>query len=263
MTNENITPFEYFDKLKKSKTLTSTQNTKKLKDIALKMLYKAATLNQRSLARKLKFIIQCYEREEKVLNAGYNQYLRKEDVLKFLDIVSEIDKDVIKIISLEQFPREIPDDISEKIKKLKDNKIFDDYYILFTDYTGKVEKEVEKQRKIERDPVIFGIFLNNKSRFKSIDDVFDRLYYIADWTDEYCDITLSTILDKLSITTDKIVIPQTNEEINKFINELDDNTPENRLNDFDISSVSIAPREEIKKRKSLLSKIKSIFKKKK
>lgn len=88
--------------------------------------------------------------------------------------------------------REIPDDIVSIIEKVKDK--FDQLYVVFTDYTGKVERQIEKERR-EKDPILFGTFQNQSNR-----TVIDRFYYIGDWEDEYCDLTL----DKMVNETEKV-----------------------------------------------------------
>jgi len=256
---KQITPMEYFKKLKESKCFTSTEDTKKFKEIALNMLKKAATLNQVTLAKKLRFAIECYEREEKILNAGYNTYLRKELVLEFLEMVNKIDKDAISIINLKDYPREIPDDIFNKVEKLQKDKIFDEYYVLFTDYTGKIQKDIEKEKR-EKDPVLFGCFINKKSNRPDIDDVFDRLYFIGDWVDEYCDITLDTILEKMSTKPKTIEIPMTEEKLKEFLDTLYDSGSKINANDFKTSNIVIMSDENIENNKSLFKKLKNKLK---
>ena len=46
-----------------------------------------------------------------------------------------------------------------------------------------------KESKPEKDPIIFGAFIQ---RGKDV-LMSERLYYIADWIDEYCDLTLEKL----------------------------------------------------------------------
>lgn len=48
-----------------------------------------------------------------------------------------------------------------------------------------------------RDPVLFGL-INESSRF----------YYVAEWEDEYCDLTFEEIADKLGKKEEDITIPR-------------------------------------------------------
>ena len=111
---------------------------------------------------------------------------------------------------MKNYPREIPDELIETIENTKN--IFDEMYVLFTDYTGEIEKEVEK----ERDPILFGSFID-----RNIDEMSQRMYYLGDWVDEYCDLTL----DKLVSQTDKsivkeISIPNNTDELINQLNKL-------------------------------------------
>lgn len=88
----------------------------------------------------------------------------------------------MKIIELERYEREIPDEIVDVIAKTKD--LFDQMYIVFTDYTGKEERKIAAEKK-DKDPILFGTFQDRKQKV-----CVDRFYYLGDWVDEYCDLTL-------------------------------------------------------------------------
>lgn len=116
---------------------------------------------------------------------GINTFVYRDDVEFYIDNVA---KNTVKIIDLASYEREIPDAVVDIIAQVKDK--FDQLYIVFTDYTGKVEKQVEKERR-QKDPILFGVFEDTKSR-----SVVDRFYYIADWEDEYCDLTLDKMVNE-------------------------------------------------------------------
>lgn len=59
--------------------------------------------------------------------------------------ISNVASDVVKIIDIESYEREIPDEIVEVIGRVKDK--FDQLYIVFTDYTGTVERQVEQEHR--------------------------------------------------------------------------------------------------------------------
>ncbi|MDU7184950.1 MAG: hypothetical protein E6294_02830, partial [Klebsiella sp.] len=79
---------------------------------------------------------------------------------------------------------------------------FDEFFIVFTDYTGEKEREVKKER-IEKDPILFGAFLNEETKV-----VADRFYFLGDWIDEYCDLTL----DKMICSMKELNLPNAPEE---------------------------------------------------
>ena len=66
----------------------------------------------------------------------------------------------------------------------------------------KAEKKIEKKQKMSpgeksamKDPVLFG-FINE----------CNRLYYIADWEDELCDLSFEEILDVLGKKDEEVAL---------------------------------------------------------
>jgi hypothetical protein len=92
-----------------------------------------------------------------------------------------VSKDEIEFIELERYERVIPEDITKKIELCK--PVFDNMYVLFTDYSQVHKKKFEK----ECDPILFGTFEENEF-------IHDRFYYIGDWIDEYCDLTMEKFI---------------------------------------------------------------------
>lgn len=73
-------------------------------------------------------------------------------------------------------------------KAIKDK--FDQLYIVFTDYTGRIERQVSRERR-GKDPILFGTFQKQSDR-----TIVDRFYYLGDWQDEYCDLTLDKMVNE-------------------------------------------------------------------
>lgn len=113
---------------------------------------------------------------------------------------------------MKNYPREIPDEMIDVVQKTKG--LFDEFYVLFTDYSGELEKEVEK----ERDPILFGGFCT-----KSRDIVADRFYYLGDWIDEYCDLTLDKLVSETSKDIVKTIsIPSNRDELIAQLNSYEE-----------------------------------------
>jgi len=182
-----LDPLEYFQDLKTKKRKWNTEKLKLLLNNTEKLLTKAYKLNQEEVCRKLLFNLDVIQKEKKVFDLGIDTFIYSEDILEYINDISNKE---VKIIELKKFPREIPDNISNKILELKEKKIFDDFLIVFTDYTGEVEKQVEKERR-RKDPIIFGIFTKDKN-------FCNRCYFIADWEDEYCDLTLERMIGEMA-----------------------------------------------------------------
>lgn len=185
--NKNIDPLEYFNDLKSKKHKWNTEKLKLLQENTSKLLQKAYSLGQESVCKKLLFNVDVIQKEKKLFDLGVDTFIYKDDVLHYIGKVAD---EAVKIIELKKYPREIPDEISEKIIELKKKKIFDEYVIVFTDYTGEAEREVAKERR-RKDPILFGVF-------KKDDNIIDRFYFLGDWEDEYCDLTLDKMVEEMS-----------------------------------------------------------------
>lgn len=184
-----LTPQQYFNEIKERKHNITDDELVKVYDNCLELLNKYKITGQKKGMKKLMFHLECIEKEREIVKMGINTFIYRDDIEEYIDYVA---KDTVKIIELENYEREIPDDIVSIIEKVKDK--FDQLYVVFTDYTGKVESQIEKERR-EKDPILFGTFQNQSNR-----TVIDRFYYIGDWEDEYCDLTL----DKMVNETEKV-----------------------------------------------------------
>ena len=184
-----LTPQQYFNKIKERKHNITDDELVKVYDNCLELINKYKITGQKKGMKKLMFHLECIEKEREIVKMGINTFIYRDDIEEYIDSVA---KDTVKIIELENYEREIPDDIVSIIEKVKDK--FDQLYVVFTDYTGKVERQIEKERR-EKDPILFGTFQNQSNR-----TVIDRFYYIGDWEDEYCDLTL----DKMVNVTEKV-----------------------------------------------------------
>ena len=71
----------------------------------------------------------------------------------------------------------------------------DKYCVLFTDLTNNTYQTEEERQVVERnrDPIVFGYFEDSKSHEKG-----ERFYAIADWEDEYCDLTIEKLTEKMA-----------------------------------------------------------------
>ena len=100
------------------------------------------------MLRKLMFIVDCIPKERELLKLGYDIFIYKDDIEEY---INSVQNKVIKIIELKNYSREIPDELVDTIERTRD--IFNgNFYVLFTDYTGKEERRVEKERR-EKDPL--------------------------------------------------------------------------------------------------------------
>lgn len=193
-SNMELSPADYFQNLKDSKIILKDEELVQTYQTALKMLEGYQKSGQEKSAQKLQFIMETVISEKKLVDLGVDTFVYRKDVERF---ISKVEKKVVKVIELKNYERPIPQEIQDVVAMTKD--IFTDLYVVFTDYTGKVEKEVKKERR-EKDPILFGVFKDARNHPLS-----DRMYFLGDWVDDYCDLTLESLIDTMKEKTGETV----------------------------------------------------------
>lgn len=192
---QELGPEEYFDVLKNKKNSITVEALHELYGRNKHLLDQMIKAGQINGADRLIYHLKNIKREQEVIEAGYNKYVFRDDIDFFIE---QVTKKVVKIIDIESYERAIPDDVVGKIEKAK--PLFDQLYVVFTDYTGKEDRKVELQERA-KDPIVFGAFYSRvydkKERFEKT--IWNhRFYYIADWIDEYCDLTLDKFVSMMN-----------------------------------------------------------------
>lgn len=211
---KQLSPSEYFEVVKSRKQTVKDEDLQRIYDNCLELLNKYKITGQIAGMRKLLFHLETIEAEREIVKMGITTFVYRDDIEEYIDHIA---KDTVKIIELERYEREIPDEIVDVIRRVKDK--FDQLYVVFTDYTGRMERQVEKERR-EKDPILFGTFQNQRT-----ETIIDRFYFLGDWQDEYCDLTLDkmvneTIISKKDNIVRTINTPEDIEELKKQLNQL-------------------------------------------
>lgn len=222
---KEMTPYQYFQFVKSKVNEMNDEDLNKLYSISSELLEKYKKTGQIKAAKKLAFHVKSILKEKEIIDLGITKFIYRDDIENYIDNIA---KDIVKIIELKNYPREIPDELVETIEKTKD--IFDEMYVLFTDYTDEVLKEVEK----ERDPILFGSFID-----RTVDEMSQRMYYLGDWVDEYCDLTL----DKLVSQTNKSIVKEISipNDTNELITQLNKLQETNNSDSFRITLKNTKP----------------------
>ena len=134
-----ISPSEYFNYIKGAKNIMTTEALRSSYETFVHLAEKYHKLWQSESLKKLCFLADTLIKEEKLLDLGINTYVYKDTVE---DYITNVADSTVKIVELSRYMREIPDELVETIEKVK--PIFDELYVVFTDYTGKEERKVEK-----------------------------------------------------------------------------------------------------------------------
>ena len=250
LNDEELTPTEYFDFLKGHMHEIDDKELKNLFQVVCQIFQNCLATRQIALLKKLMFLMKTFSKEVKLVSMGFDKFIYYEDISEYID---DVGNNVVKIIELENYPRVIPNEVADALLHIADEekktktKLFSHYYVVYTDYTGKDEKKVEQARR-DKDPILFGTFMDLKER-----SMINRFYYIADWEDEYCDLTLAKMIDHFAKKGKEDVvkdmdIPKDSKELEMYLKQLEDTAKdgEYRVN---------------KKKKGMFRSIKTVFSK--
>jgi|GEM_PF-6580422 len=146
----------------------------------------ARSAGQEALLEQLLGRAAAVRAETRLQALGFDRYLTEETLVEFALQSSR----GLRLDWVGNFARIIPPDVIEKKLRCDGDHIFDAWVVLHYDPDGKAtamtksEREEEVARK--RDPILFGLLEGSR-----------RLYYIADWDDEYCDLTLEKLAEEV------------------------------------------------------------------
>ncbi len=210
-----LTAEEAFKLIKEAKEQNSDASLLDYFKANLVIAEKMKRTGQTAGLNRLRFIMGNVPKEAELVKRGYSKYVWKRKVDEVLD-QSERD---LKMIELEEFTRVLPEHV---IKAIEDtNDLFTNYFIMYTDYTGKEERRIEQQER-NRDPILWGSFIQEDQKTH---DIFfsERMYPIADWKDEYCELTLDELCSEFDTENEKLVenlsVDNMHAEIEKRLNE--------------------------------------------
>ena len=241
-----IQPSKYFEILKDKKKTISDQDLVDSYNSALILAHKYSITGQEKSLKRLAFHVQAISKERDLVKLGFTTYVEREDIETY---INEVADKSIKIIELKNYEREIPEEAVLALEKVKN--IFDQFYIIYTDYSRKEQRKIAKEKQ-DKDPILFGVFQNSESKF-----ILDRFYFIADWVDPYCDLTLDKLVKQFSREKDfnplhSFNTPITVDELTTLVAGLTENG----------SSYKMLPQQEIdsiRNKQGIFTKIRAFF----
>lgn len=210
LENESANIQKCFHELKSSSVFVDEQTLEEYKANIAKLAENYEKLGQYVAGAKHRWLVKLVDKEKQLLELGINQCLYKSDLA---DIAEKHPSRAIKFCSLVDYPRVIPSDVAERISKVQG--IFDDIVIMYTDHTRKAQTNTVRKRT---DPIAFGMFTakltvtsptsSDGSNATAIGGPYigavtnatstvranhERMYFIGDWEDEFCDLTLERL----------------------------------------------------------------------
>ena len=183
LSKKKLAPTEFFDEVK-----DNVSEFPKLEEHIDYINEKMAILQksgQIDMMLKFKERLQLIESEIKVRDGGFKHFVTEDNIVKFvLKSVRGLKLDYIL-----KFDRIIPEDVVATKDKAEELLIFDNYVVLHYDPASAelLKKEVQATEE-KKDPILFGLIKGS-----------NKLYFIDDWIDEFCDLTFDKLIEAIEI----------------------------------------------------------------
>lgn len=120
-----ISPQLYFNTIKEKKNKITDEELLRVYENCLDLLNKYKITGQIKGMKKLMFHLECIEKEREIVKLGIDTFIYRDDIEEYIDNVA---KNTVKLIELENYEREIPDEIVEAIARVRDK--FDKLYVV-------------------------------------------------------------------------------------------------------------------------------------
>jgi hypothetical protein len=181
----DIHPKLYFKFLKSKLRHSDLADLKKRLNKLKILADKAWASGQSGLAEQFEESLVLILREQEIAAAGCGKFVITEDINRFLHIVRAR---TIKQCDLKNFPRLIPAKVQKKLDAVRRLKIFDEYVVLYNDPLNTALVKTNKEKVVEKDPILFGKVSFDPTRY----------FFIIDWVDEHCDLTMDKFIEEFS-----------------------------------------------------------------
>jgi hypothetical protein len=160
----------------------------KVKALACKYL----KLGHSALGEKFLAKISYEVRMSEIYASGVKMFLSKSLIDKYKYKVRD---GHIADTQFNKYTGVIPDHILKVKNELEKRKVFD-AFIIYHYWNEELEEKKEKkqprtaeEKSAMRDPILFGVCA----------DIPDKLFFIADWDDDYCDLTFDEMINQLPV----------------------------------------------------------------
>lgn len=222
-----------FDKIKASSSQVTTDDIdifEQQTDGVIRTMISAGQMVGATKAKWLKDVV--IPREKELVSLGITKAVYRADIATF---ISKHKTRAIKLVTLLDYTRIIPPHAIEMINKTK--HIFNQFVIVYTDHSIQAAMEVKKRT----DPILFGVFnetvpvlsvqeqrtsgiVNTASAIpiqNKITVMSDRLYFLADWEDEQCDLTFDQMVREFPKVTGKQLTVMTPDAVQPIKSRID------------------------------------------
>jgi len=175
-----ITVHEFFSSIKDSQAqLAVVDGRARGYEAALD---RARKTGQKALAEQLESGIEAVRAETQLLAMGLDRVLTEATLVEF---VKKSPKG-LRLDWIKNFTRIVPPDVLDTKIQCDERCIFDNYVVLHYDPDAKSWAETQAERSAKADPILFGVVEGRR-----------LLYFVGEWIDDYCDLSLDQIADVL------------------------------------------------------------------
>lgn len=145
-------------------------------------ILQAKACGQKALVESLTKNLTAVRAEAHLVDLGLTKYLTEADLVKFVKLARK----GLRLDWIGNFMRMVPAELLVKKIMCDERFVFDNYVVLHYDPDRKAWGETDAEKESRKDPILFGVMDGRRV-----------LYYIGDWVDEFCDLTLDQVADVL------------------------------------------------------------------
>lgn len=145
-------------------------------------LERAKASGQKALEEQLTAGLEAARAETQLHAMGVTTYLTEETLVAF---VKKSPKG-LRLNWMKNFTRVVPDEVLSEKARCDERGVFDNYVVLHYDPKGKSWAETQEEKDARKDPILFGVVQGSR-----------KLYFVGEWVDEFCDLSLDQIADVL------------------------------------------------------------------
>lgn len=208
-----------FKKVKEQAAELNDKNLSKAVAFAEDAVKKFARAGQHRAIQTTLFQMDIVKKEYDLLDKGYTKYIERKELE---DIIVSHPTRVLYAVDAADYTRELPEHALKAIEDTSD--ILDGYFIVYTDHSRRAVRRTEKVR----DPILFGVISGDieykTGGGKTITETVtsERVYMLADWTDDLCDLTFQSLIKEASgkieskdLSTDRATLFQRIDKLRK------------------------------------------------
>ncbi len=175
-----ITVEEFFKSIKNSaEELVLVNERYESYESAIKHLQQTG---QQTILERMSLDLEIYKAESQLYATGRRKLITEQNVIDFAKKAPR----ALELTWIKNFTRSIPKKVVDIKVRMDELGIFDNYTILHFNPYGTGSELTEKEKENQKDPILFGVILGSQ-----------KLYYVGDWIDEYCDLTFDKMVETL------------------------------------------------------------------